>query len=138
MQRGRVDEQGVRAAVFLEGPEIFRLRAQVLGGVENERAGGAESRVGVAEAEPLEVQHAERLHHRARAGHRVEVIGGKLGAGASGGECLEGMHYGLLVRGGAPGVDRALGHQRLARIEGSEHGQQVFRMRVGGDLELAG
>ncbi len=128
----------MRAAVFLQRPEVRGPGAKILRGVVDERAGRTEAAVGVVEAETLQVQHAQRLHDRPRARGGVEMVGGKLRAGAAGAEGVQGMHRGLLVRRRAPGLERSLNHEHLARIERGEHGQQVFRMRVGGDLEFAG
>jgi len=48
------------------------------------------------------------------------------------------VHRRLIVRRAAPGLDRPFGHERFTRVEGGEHGKQVFRMRIGSDLEFAG
>ena len=66
------------------------------------------------------------------------MIAGELGAGAAGAEGVQGPDRGLLVRHGAPRLERTLRHEHLARIERGQHRQQVFGMPVGRNLEFTG
>lgn len=137
-QRGRVEKEGARAAVFLELAEVFRFRAEVFGGVVNERAGGAESGVRVRETEALEIEDAEGVHHGFRARGGFEMVAGEFGREAGRAEGAEGVDGGLVVRGVAPLFEFALDEKKFGGIEGGEDGEEIRDRGIGRDFEFAG
>jgi hypothetical protein len=137
-QRGRVEEQGAGAAVFLQRTEVLRLGAEVFRGVVHDRAGGAERRMRVGEAETLEVEHAERVHHGPGAAGDLEMIARQLGTEPRRTELVQGVDLMLLVRGRLPFGEVALDEHHLGRIERREHRQQVAGVGIARDAEFAG
>ena len=67
-QGGGVEQQGFVRAVFAQFAQVLRLGAECFGGVVDECAGGPEGGMVAVDAEALEVQHAEGLHHGLSAG----------------------------------------------------------------------
>jgi hypothetical protein len=90
------------------------------------------------EAEAFEIEHAERAHDGARAAGGLELVGGQVGDEPRGGEVVQRVNGGLLVRGGFPGFERAFGDDQLGGVQGGEDGQEIFGAGVGGDFEFAG
>ncbi len=137
-QRGGVEEERARAAVFLERAEVFRFGAEVFGRVVDERAGGAEGGVVVGEAKTLEVEHAEGGRDGAEAFGGFEVVAGEIGAETRLAKGVERVDGGLVVRGGFPAFEVAFDDDQFRRVEGGEDGEEVFGAGVGGDFEFAG
>lgn len=137
-ERGGIEEERARAAVFLELAEVFRFGAEIFGRVVNERAGGAEGGVRVGEAETLEVQDAEGVHHGFGARGGFEMVAGEFGGEARTAERAERVDGGLVVRGVAPFLELALDEEEFGGIEGGEDGEEVGDRRIGRDFEFAG
>ena len=137
-QRGGIDEQRLRAAVFLQRPKVLRLCAKILRRIADQGAGGSEAGMRVADAETLQIQHPQRFHDRPGAGRRIEMVARKLRAGAALRERMEGVDGDLFVRRIPPGVERSFRQQQLARVKRGEHRQEILRVHVGGEPEFAG
>ena len=137
-QRGRIHEQCFGAAVFLQRPEVLRLRAEILRGIANEGAGGSETGMVVADAKAFQIQHPQRLHNSLCAGRRIERISWKFRASAALCKRVESVYGDLVVRRIPPRVERSFRQQQLARVDRGEHGQKILRVRIGSEPEFAG
>ena len=92
----------------------------------------------VADSETFQVQHPQRFHDRLRSGGRIEMIARKFRAHAALRKRLESVDRGQFVRRHSPGLERSFRQQQLGRVKRGEHGQQILRVRVRGELEFAG
>ena len=135
-QRGRIEEQRARAPVLLQAAEVLRLGAEILRRVMHERPRRPESRMVVCQTETLEVKHADRVHHGARAARRLEVVAGQFGHEPLRSESVQGAEGAFLVRRGLPTFAFTLDQQELGRVQRGEHRKQVRDLRIGGHAEL--
>ena len=137
-QGGGVEKERLRAPVLPEAAQVLGLRAQVVRRVEDEGACGTEPGVVARQAEALEVQDADRLGDDARPRRCLKAVPRKFGERSPRDEPMQRVHRGLIVRGGLPAFDLALGDQDLRRVERSEDGQKVLDPGGGRHLEFPG
>ena len=104
----------------------------------DECAGGAEGGVCKVDTEAFEVEDAKCLEDRLSARVGFEVVIGQRGDGAFIKEAGEAFSEGGGAIVGVPVLGRVFGHEDLTRIDAFEGGEQVFRGRVGGDVESTG
>ena len=88
------------------------------------------------EPETLEVQYAQGLRDRARAGPRVEMVAGQFRDEPFAREGVQGPQPRLLSGGRAPALAFALDDQQLGRRKGRQHRQEVCCPGVGRDAKL--
>ena len=92
----------------------------------------------VREAEALEIEHAQRVEDRLRAGGGLEMIGGQFRGERPGAEGVEGVPGGVLMGRGRPAGHLSLRDEDLRGAERGQDRQEVLDPAVGRHLEFAG